>query len=298
MYGRVVVPSLRALTLAALLTGSSLAAATSAGAGSRVIHGQPSSVVIPWQVALVPRSGDAFLPQQIFCGGTIRDATHVITAAHCVPGAAPADIAVIAGARNRLTGAATESSRQVATVAAIGTAPGFHDVETGNDVAVLTLATALDLSNPANARALPVVDPTSIEGDPGQAALISGWGDVDPDPLVEAQSDTIQSALIDVLPDRSCSNYGRRYSPATMLCASRTEAGGTVDTCQGDSGGPLAHYDGTPSAADGTPTVDDFDALIGITSWGDGCADPNFPGVYTRLANPVLNAFAATANPG
>lgn len=284
------------VVVAVALTGA-LAAPPSALAGPRVIRGQPASTGIPWQVALVPRSGNMYLPQQIFCGGTIRDTTHVITAAHCVPGVMPSDIAVIAGARNRVSGTTTEPSRQVDDVVGIATAPGFADVEAGNDVAVLSLGTPLNLSNPAIARALPVVDPTSIDTDPGQVALISGWGDTDANPLVQSQSDTIQEAPIDVLPDSACANYGRRYNPATMLCAGRTDASGTTDTCQGDSGGPLAHYDGTPSGADGTPTMDDYDALIGITSWGEGCADPNYPGIYTRLANPALNAFARTANP-
>jgi secreted trypsin-like serine protease len=271
--------------------------APTALARPRVIRGQPSSGPIPWQVALVPRAGNTYLPEQIFCGGTIRDATHVITAAHCTPGVTPADIAVIAGARNRVSGATGEPTRQIDTVVGIATAPGFADVETGNDVAVLTLGTPLDLSNPAVARALPVVAPTSIDTDPGQVGLISGWGDTNPDPVLETQPDTIQEAPIDVLPDRACANYGRRYDTTTMLCAGRTDGSGTTDTCQGDSGGPLAHYDGTPSGPNGQPTMDDYDALIGITSWGDGCADPNYPGIYTRLANPALNAFARTADP-
>ena len=287
----------RVLAALALAAGGAAAIPTAAGAARpRVIRGQPSPVVIPWQVALVPRNGVAYLPEQVFCGGTIRDATHVITAAHCVPGITAADIAVIAGARNRVSGVG-EPSRQVDTVVAIGRAAGFVAAESGNDVAVLTLGTPLDLSNPAIARALPVADPSSTAGDPGQVALISGWGDTDPDPFASTQPDTIQSAPIDVLPDAACSNYGARYNAATMLCAGRTDATGTTDTCQGDSGGPLAHYDGTPSGPNGQPTVDDYDMLIGITSWGEGCADPKFPGVYTRLENPVLNAFARTANP-
>lgn len=61
-----------------------------------------------------------------------------------------------------------------------------------------------------------------------------------------------------------------------MFCAG-FDAGGK-DTCQGDSGGPL-----TGDANNGV--------LNGITSWGIGCAQPNFFGVYTKAANATIREF-------
>mmetsp|Transcript_34875 Transcript_34875/g.74362 ORF Transcript_34875/g.74362 Transcript_34875/m.74362 type:complete len:580 (+) Transcript_34875:1409-3148(+) len=59
-----------------------------------------------------------------------------------------------------------------------------------------------------------------------------------------------------------------------MLCA-HDRIGTTSDACQGDSGGALVRT-GSDSSAD---------LLVGLVSWGFGCADPNFPGVYSRLSS-------------
>ena len=68
----------------------------------------------------------------------------------------------------------------------------------------------------------------------------------------------------------------------------RYEQGG-IDTCQGDSGGPLVCESSGQYY------------LQGLTSFGIGCADPNNPGVYTRVSDLVTwteSIFLAVANNG
>lgn len=68
----------------------------------------------------------------------------------------------------------------------------------------------------------------------------------------------------------------------SVLCAGLYH--GNVDTCQGDSGGPLFIH--SPASAP---------VLVGITSFGEGCAQAFKPGVYTRIAHfrPWLDSVVA-----
>ena len=64
-----------------------------------------------------------------------------------------------------------------------------------------------------------------------------------------------------------------------MMCAARPGK----DTCQSDSGGPL--YD------------KEANAVVGIVSWGNGCARPGYPGVYSRIATKVcVNIYSDLQN--
>jgi secreted trypsin-like serine protease len=72
----------------------------------------------------------------------------------------------------------------------------------------------------------------------------------------------------------ACGSYGRSgFDGATEICAGLP--GGRVDSCQGDSGGPLIQWIG------GRPV------LVGVVSEGNGCARPDYPGIYTRVSTYV-----------
>ena len=68
-------------------------------------------------------------------------------------------------------------------------------------------------------------------------------------------------------------DYGCSSLDGSMICAGDLIDGGE-DACQGDSGGPLAVRS----------LIDNRWLLIGATSWGYGCADVNYPGVWARVS--------------
>jgi hypothetical protein len=69
-----------------------------------------------------------------------------------------------------------------------------------------------------------------------------------------------------------------------MVCAGDTVAGG-VDACVGDSGGPLFIMEAGRQL------------LAGTVSFGEGCARPEFPGVYARAATEAGWANACISDP-
>ncbi|KAH8252332.1 hypothetical protein KR038_006907, partial [Drosophila bunnanda] len=118
----------------------------------------------------------------------------------------------------------------------------------------------------------PVCLPLASESYAGQTAVVTGWGALSEGGPV---SDTLQEVEVPILSQQECreSNYGESKITDNMICAGYVEQGGK-DSCQGDSGGPM-HVLGSGEAYQ----------LAGIVSWGEGCAKPNAPGVYTRVSN-------------
>jgi hypothetical protein len=85
---------------------------------------------------------------------------------------------------------------------------------------------------------------------------------------------TFMSVNIPQLPAPVCEAHQGYQGKVTdnQICGGDLDKGG-VDSCQGDSGGPLVATDARGQTR-----------LIGVVSWGIGCATPKAPGIYTRVS--------------
>jgi trypsin len=264
----------RALAAIFALLATTLTLGSAADAAPRplghVVGGVPATTTdAPWQ-ALV-------LPSGYLCGGSILDATHVVTAAHCVydedTGAItpPTAIAVRAGITSRL------SAGQHPTVVGVAMNPAYNPYTATGDAAILTLQSPGFMLNGTTVATIPLADAaTPVDG---LDLRLSGWGST----AQRAPSDTnIGSAAYDLQianglrSQVACSTVYAPFDTDAMLCAGQANR----DACQGDSGGPLA-----------VPTGASTWALAGIVSGGAGCAWPGYPGYYTRVANSQVHAF-------
>jgi len=242
-------PRLVRLMLAAALA-IALAVAFQAGgahAAPRIVGGTPASTAqYPYAVFLTDANGFQF------CGGTLVTRFKVVTAAHCMAGTQPANLRVVAGRDDKKSNAGV-----VVKVTRIWVNPDFTDVEAGADVAVLTLASRLDFPTATVAASQAVYQP-------GTLSTILGWGRIYED---GPTSRYLLAATVPVVADADCSVAYQHFSARSMVCAGFPKGG--VDACQGDSGGPMLIGS----------------TLVGIASWGDGCARPGRYGVYTRVAS-------------
>lgn len=250
------------LVVVAMLAGAvHLASPATASAPARlpaITGGAPTQISSdPWDVALIQRD--------TLCSGSMIAPTWVLTAAHCVSGLQPSGISAYVG----LTNLTQRGPANQVAVAGVFVHPQWDSGTYANDLALLQLQNPVAQTATTKAIALPdSADPATWPAK-GTPAIISGWGSTT---ATGAASEVLQSATIQVLggpADSVCGKYGLSYSSTRSICGGMPN--GVIDTCQGDSGSGLVVTLGS------NPT------LAGVTSAGEGCAQADYPGIYTRV---------------
>jgi secreted trypsin-like serine protease len=157
----------------------------------------------------------------------------------------------------------------------------------GNDVSLLELDTP--------SRVPPIRIAAASERDtwkPGTLSTIAGFGLTSED--AESPPEQMQVAKVPIQSDNDCraaypgglstvADDGT-FDARSMLCAGYPQGG--TDTCQGDSGGPLFGHDALGALK-----------VVGATSFGNGCAQPGYPGVYARVADAPLREWIRSQAP-
>lgn len=227
----------------------------------RIMGGEAAeSKTWPWQVAFRLKHGG-----KQFCGGTIVSSKFVLSAAHCFTSVTQRDIFVSAGHINKmLKRASKEEGFQHHLVDRIISHESYDDNVVYADIALVKVTgKGWKWSDYVKPACLPE---NGFNAEEGAVCAVVGWG------VTDADKHDLNQATIPIVNFKRCQKLlDNGVKDHSQFCAGVLDRGG-VDTCQGDSGGPLVCVSG------GVWKV------VGITSWGFGCGEPDSPGVYTNVA--------------
>ncbi|XP_039540989.1 serine protease hepsin-like isoform X1 [Pimephales promelas] len=222
----------------------------------------------PWQVSLQYDGVHQ-------CGGSIISDRWIVSAAHCFPERYRhvSRWRVLMGSIYNTPIRKNIMIAEVKTVVYHSSYLPFVDAnidDNSRDIAVLALTKPLQFTDYIQPVCLPTYGQRLADG---QIGTVTGWGNME---YYGTQANVLQEAHVPIISDTVCNgpDYYDNQVTTTMFCAGY-EKGGT-DSCQGDSGGPFV-------AADVLSKTSRY-RLLGVVSWGTGCAMAKKPGVYTRVS--------------
>ena len=192
-----------------------------------------------------------------YCGGSLIASKWVLTAAHCLSDSAGNPYTSEAG---DTVGVASYNLNYMTSysVKRFIVHPSYNPTTFNNDIALIELDNEVGNVTPINYD-------TSHALVSGTQTRVAGWGT-----MTEGVSNfpnNLMEALTPIVDVTQCNVAYNGAISSNMFCAGYFVS--TRDSCQGDSGGPLIINN----------------RLLGIVSWGNGCAKNNYPGVYTKVKN-------------
>lgn len=256
-----VIKTLNSLIMTAMLSFSAIAFAkvnlnTYIVGGENALKGE-----IPYIVSLRSKGYGHF------CGGSLIAPGWVLTAAHCARGSSIDEVWVGVLDQKNLEGVEKIKTAKVIIH------EGYNPKTMINDFALIKLATnSTYASIPLNEVEITVDDSTDASP---IMSLTAGWGATKE--TSNSLPNFLQKVNVPLVSTAEC-NSPESYNGSikdSMMCAGYKTGG--KDSCQGDSGGPLVIVD----AETGVHT------LIGVVSWGEGCARANKYGVYSKVSSAI-----------
>ncbi|XP_065073438.1 trypsin 5G1-like [Ochlerotatus camptorhynchus] len=216
---------------------------------ARVVGGFEVDVKeIPFQVSLSSGYGH-------FCGGSLLNERWVLTAGHCARTGEH-------GLQVRIGSSRHASGGKLIKVRAAHQHPQYNGATIDYDFTLLELEETVTFTDSCRPVELPKQDEPIQDG---TCLQVSGWGNTQ---NANESSSVLRATNVPAVSLEECNEAYSDVGTVTsrMVCAGYREGG--KDACQGDSGGPLV----------------DGNKLVGVVSWGYGCAVPGYPGVYSRVA--------------
>jgi hypothetical protein len=241
--------------------------------GPKIVNGQDATPCEwKWQAALRTTAGFSF------CGGSLVSPRWVFSAAHCVQ-SGTSNMVIVVGDYNK--DSSSDQFEATYTVARVISHPGYNSGTMDNDFALIELTEDVVMNECVGTVCLPEED---VEDQ--TMCYITGWGTLSSGGSTPS---ILQEGLVGVVSNADCNTRYNGEILDSMLCAQGSATGGIVDACQGDSGGPLV-CEGAPGAY----------VLHGATSWGYGCAQAQYPGVWARVWYVMdwVNSYVTDAGTG
>lgn len=244
---------------------------------SRIIGGEEAREnEFPWMCSIL-FSDNSFYG----CGATLLscDPVIIVSAAHCFSGLSEFSVSTLKVAcGDHIVGLGqpgpVDTHEVRLTISKVILHPDYDAASSNNDIAVVEVTGMLACREgavwpaclPARGESYAGITETVVTGwGTTQVLTVPGIGSVSFDP----STILLKTSLVVVTNTVCEAAMGVGRIQAGMICA----AAENTDTCQGDSGGPLVSR-----SSPGSPY-----SLVGITSWGDGCAVPGTYGVYARV---------------
>ncbi|XP_038068326.1 uncharacterized protein LOC119737788 [Patiria miniata] len=246
---------------------------------SRIVGGKPTDEGDwPW-MAKSWRYGPETDEGVSRCGASLIHPEWILTAAHCIKVLNDPSIHFQVFGSNTTVVADFSKNVQIVGVSEVYMHPNYTTwgaTTTDWDIVVMKLKKAVTLDDYVSPVCLPTADMGENIFTPGMNATITGWGTTEQG---GAQNPDLYEVTVPIVSQTDCQDYyADEEISERMICAGLDKGG--KDSCQGDSGGPMV-----------SKIVDTSDATLkdrwfqnGIVSWGYGCAQPEYPGVYARVS--------------
>mmetsp|Transcript_41933 Transcript_41933/g.47654 ORF Transcript_41933/g.47654 Transcript_41933/m.47654 type:complete len:704 (-) Transcript_41933:39-2150(-) len=200
------------------------------------------------------------------CGASLIEKDILLTAAHCI-GVATNQVYI---GQSRKFGTAGTGVRR--TIIQRVPHPNYNDRTVNYDYMLLKL------NSPVNTTEYPPIQLNNNGAVPMNEQILTVIGFGAQNQGSTATPSRLQEVDVNYISTNTCNNpssYSGQVQGETMFCAGIEGEGGR-DACQGDSGGPIFYE-----------KEDGIFEQVGIVSWGRGCAQRRYPGIYSRISGVI-----------